>query len=105
MKVCSVNAVVKLACAAAANLRLPLSTALGTCSVALELEALTTVKLVLPTIQDATRLRLVPLTLKLLPAGRRVLETPVTAGACDAGGSSPDAEEPLPSPPPPPPHA
>src|SRR2546428_693602 len=69
MKVCSVNGVVKLACAASSNLRLPLITALGTCSVALELEALTTVKLVLPIIHDATRLRLVPLTVHALPAG------------------------------------
>src|SRR3989442_14254813 len=101
MKVCSVNGVVKLACAASSNLRLPLITALGTCSVALELEALTTVKLVLPIIHDATRLRLVPLTVNVVPAGTRVWETPVTAGGADtAAGAGPP-----PSPPPPPPQA
>src|SRR2546428_13873640 len=101
MNVCSVNGVVKLACDASSNLRLPLITALGTCSVALELEALTTVKLVLPTIQDATRLRLVPLTVKVVPAGTRGLETPVTAGGADTAAGA----EPPPSPPPPPPQA
>src|SRR5438876_11904874 len=102
MKVCSVNGVVKLACAASSKLRLPMIAALGTCSVAAVLEALTTVKLVLPTIHDATRLRLVPLTVKVVPAGTRVLETPVTAGGADTAAG---AEPPPPSPPPPPPQA